>query len=86
MKIKNPVVMPYWLLVVLYGGNTLVFDDYGSLKYNIGTGVTSSRQSKRLDFLWGDGEFASRARASNTFADLHRRIAMRQRVPVTEAW
>lgn len=86
MNIEKPKNMPNSQIVKLYGGNTLVFDDYGSLKYNIGTGVTSSRQSRRLNFLWGDGEFASRARASNTFADLHRRIAMRQRVPVTEAW
>jgi len=86
LKIKKPVNMPNAQIVELYGGNTLVFNDYGNLKYNIGTGVTSRRQSDRLNFLWGDGEFASRSRASKTFADLHRRIAMRQRVPAEEGW
>ncbi len=86
LKIRKPVNMPNSQPVALYGGNTLVFDDYGSLKYNIGTGVTSRRQSDRLEFLWEDGEFSSRARASNTFADLHRRTSLRQRVPATEAW
>lgn len=86
MKIKKPVDMPDSQLVPLYGGNTLVFDEYGSLKYNIGTGIGSRRQSERLEFLWGEGEFAPGVRAGKTFADLHRRIAMRQRVPVTESW
>lgn len=86
MGIKKPKDMENSQIVTLYGGNTLVFDEYGTLKYNIGTGVASRRQSKRLDYLWGAGEFAPGLRAKRTFADLHRRIAMRQSVPVTEAW
>ncbi len=86
LDIRKPNNMANSQVVALYGGNTLVFDEYGTLKYNIGTGVTSRRQSRRLEFLWGAGEFAPGVRAKRTFADLHRRVAMRQTVPVTEAW
>jgi hypothetical protein len=86
MGIRKPTNMANSQLVALYGGNTLVFDEYGTLKYNVGTGVTSRRQSRRLDFLWGEGEFTAGVRKSKTFADLHRRAAMRQSVPATEAW
>ena len=86
LKIRKPPQMPDSQLVALYGGNTLVFDEYGTLKFNIGTGVTSSRQSKRLEYLWEAGEYAPGIRARRTFADLHRRVGMRQTVPVSEAW
>lgn len=86
LGIEKPADMSNSQVVTLYGGNTLVFDEYGTLKFNIGTGVTSSRQTSRLNHLWVSGRFAPGVRASRTFADLHRRIGMRQPVPVSESW
>lgn len=86
LDIRKPNNMPNSQVVPLYGGNTLVFDEYGKLKYNVGTGVASRRQTQRLEYLWEVGEFAPGVRAKRAFANLHRRVAMRQSVPVTEAW
>ena len=86
LNIRKPVNMPDSQVIPLYGGNTLVFDEYGGLKYNIGTGVASRCQAERLEFLWREGEFGSGTKACKTFSSLHRRIAMQQRVPAKEAW
>ena len=43
------------LVTPLYGGGTLVFDDYGRLKYWIYNDVFGDRQSARLDYLYGAG-------------------------------
>lgn len=86
LKIRMPAGMSSSEIVPLYGGNTLVFDEYGQLKYNIGTGVASKRQTDRVESLWERGAFRSGVRRSQTFSELHRRRSMRQRVPVTESW
>ena len=39
----------------LYGGGTLIFDDYGRLKYWINNDVFSARQSDRLKYLYEAG-------------------------------
>jgi hypothetical protein len=86
MKIRKPRGMADSQQVPLYGGNTLVFDEYGKLKYNVGTGVASSRQSGRLEYLWRQGFFSPGIPSGKTFAELHRRRSLRQPVPVDEAW
>lgn len=43
------------LVTPLYGGGTLIFDEYGRLKYWIHNDVFGSRQSERLEYLYGAG-------------------------------
>ena len=43
------------LVTPLYGGGTLIFDDYGRLKYWIHNDVFGQRQSARLEYLYGTG-------------------------------
>ncbi len=43
------------LVTPLYGGGTIIFDEYGRLKYHIHNDVFGSRQSERLKYLYGAG-------------------------------
>jgi hypothetical protein len=43
------------LVTPLYGGGTLIFDDYGRLKYWIHNDVFGQRQSARLEYLYRTG-------------------------------
>ena len=75
-KIEKPDGMPDSQKVRLYGGNTLIFDEYGRLKYNIHNGITDvKRQTKRLDFLWRAGFFTPDAEHLSNFANMHLRRA-----------
>ncbi|MEQ1728250.1 MAG: hypothetical protein ABL982_07695, partial [Vicinamibacterales bacterium] len=42
-------------LFAVYGGATLVFDEYGHVKYRVHSDVFGSRQAKRLAYLWRTG-------------------------------
>ncbi len=58
--------------VRLYGGCTILFDEFGHVKYLIGTRLRDSRQSERLQQLWLRGAFAQRReRRARRFAQLH---------------
>jgi hypothetical protein len=53
--------MPADQLVVLYGGGTLVFDEYGGLKHHIAKPITDRRrQAARLNHLWKTGQLDGR--------------------------
>ncbi len=72
-RIRKPTEMPGDQPVRLYGGGSLVFDDYGRLKYHVGSGVASrKRQSNRLQHLWEQGNFERVAERGASFAQLHR--------------
>lgn len=48
-------------VVVLYGGGTLVFDEYGGLKHHIAKPITDRRrQAARLNHLWKTGQLDGR--------------------------
>jgi hypothetical protein len=74
-----PAGMPDNLEVTLYGGNALIFDEYGQLKYNVGNAImdqrdkTRERQSKRLQYLWDHGFYSKGASKLRAFAGMHRR-------------
>ncbi len=72
LGVEKPDGMPDDTSVTLYGGNAVIFDEYGHVKYNIGKSILDvRRQSARLDSLWKRGAFDSRANPSRAFACLH---------------
>lgn len=74
LKIRKPVGMPEQQEVTLYGGNAMVFDQFGLLKYNIGNSIfNEEKQSGRLSYLWQSGELAPGASKLRRFAAMHRR-------------
>lgn len=52
LEIRQPDDMPNDATVRLLGGGTLVFDDYGNLKFHIGSGVASGKQSEHVAATW----------------------------------
>jgi hypothetical protein len=72
LKTRTPDGMPLDAPVRLLGGGTLVFDDYGRLKFQIGSGVISKHQDKRnarVAAVWQAGVDATGQRR---FEALHR--------------
>jgi hypothetical protein len=58
--------------VTLYGGNAVIFDEYGHVKYNIGKSILDRRrQSNRLTHLWKNGAFEPGAGKARAFSRLH---------------
>jgi hypothetical protein len=78
------------LLTPLYGGGTLIFNDYGRLKYWIHNDVFGSRQSARLDHLYRNGLLRvgpEGARLSGArLSALHRLRALDARKFPQEGW
>jgi hypothetical protein len=77
LNIDKPDGMPDETEVTIYGGNAVIFDDYGRVKYNIGNAIIQSgdkqqRQSDRLNYLWQHGAFDKGASRARAFARLHR--------------
>ena len=60
--------------ITAYGGGTLVFDEYGRIKYHVAHRLDDGRrQSARLAYLWEKGLLDSPKDARNQFALIHRR-------------
>lgn len=81
LKIRKPDGMRGTRLITLYGGGTLVFSDYGQLKFHIGTGVSSRHQTARLSSLWRSGYFEDSPSTGARIAQMHRH---RQTKPLRE--
>lgn len=77
MGITKPAEMDDYFWLQLQGGGTMIFNDYGRLKYNIGTNVASGRQSQHLASLWRFGYFDKAYQDGNNFAELHRKRALK---------
>ncbi|MEW6586514.1 MAG: hypothetical protein AB1442_13005, partial [Nitrospirota bacterium] len=78
------------LVTPLYGGGTLIFDEYGRLKYHIHNDVFGSRQSKRLEYLYqagllSVGRLGARLSAARLSA-VHRLRALDARRFPQEGW
>jgi hypothetical protein len=78
------------LTTPLYGGGTLIFDEYGQVKYWVHNDVFGSRQSQRLEYLWNQGLLkADKNRArykAARFSALHRLRALDTRTLPSEQW
>ncbi len=70
----------------LHGGGTLIFDEFGRLKYHIGTGVRSKKQTKRLQSLWERGYLDRPDQEPRRFALAHRNRARGSLETRREAW
>ena len=84
LGIEKPESMPDDTSVTLYGGNAVIFDEYGHVKYNIGKSILDAkRQSARVAYLWKQGAFQPGASKARGFARLHqRRSDIGQRPPL----
>lgn len=73
LRIRVPEGMPPDTEVSLYGGGTLIFDDFGRLKYHVSNDILNrEKQSERLCHLWEYGFFRKGGSAFNRFSTLHR--------------
>lgn len=74
LKVTMPRGMPADTEITLYGGNAVIFDEYGHVKYNVGKSILDSkRQSKRLAYLWKHGAFDAGSGKERSFSKLHLR-------------
>jgi hypothetical protein len=83
LKVRKPVDMPSSAPVRLLGGSTLVFDDYGRLKFHIGSGVVSKRQNEHVSALWRAGPEVAGLRR---FEVLHRQRMLGGSVRSEQGW
>jgi hypothetical protein len=81
--IDKPAGMPDDTEVPIYGGNTVIFDEYGRVKYNIGKSIPDlfkpevrKRQRARLENLWERGAFDPGASKMRAFSRMHLRRRM----------
>jgi hypothetical protein len=86
LGIRAPVGMRSSRLITLYGGGTLIFNEYGQLKFHVGTGVASRHQSARLQSLWDNGYFEEPAPAAARIARMHRHRALKPLKEPREDW
>jgi len=86
LGIRKPTGMRRSRMITLYGGGTLVFSDYGQLKFHVGTGVRSRRQSARLQSLWDNGYFEDASSTAARVARMHRHRALKPLKEPREEW
>jgi hypothetical protein len=85
--IRRPDGMPMDTQVSLHGGGTLIFDEYGRLKFHIHNNVVHrDRQSVRLDHMWNYGFFRKGSSALRRFSNIHRQRAVGHGVRNPEGW
>jgi hypothetical protein len=80
LGVGRPAGMPEDTAVTIYGGNAVIFDQYGRVKYNIGNSIldperpeVQERQTKRLAYLWEHGAFDRGATKMRAFSRMHAR-------------
>lgn len=85
--IAKPDDMPGDMTVPLYGGGTLVFDEYGRLKYYIHNGLGSAeRQAARIADAWRSGVLQDRDAYATDFSQAHRMRALDSEREPHEEW
>ena len=85
--VRRPAGMPADTAVTLQGGGTLVFDEYGRLKYHVSNRLDDvEKQTRRLQHLWDYGEFSPGKSIRRRFSSLHRLRAFDGSCPTTETW
>jgi hypothetical protein len=80
--LRAPRGMPASTRIRLHGGGTLIFDEFGKLKFNVHKRLVGRAQQRKLEHLWAHGGYrvdAAESRAlqpGGYFADLHRQRAL----------
>lgn len=70
--INPPADMPGWMRVQIFGGASLIFNEYGRLKYQIGNRLENAkRQTARLNYLWESGYYDRPTAGNSQFAEAH---------------
>jgi hypothetical protein len=87
LEMTKPAEMPDTKKLRLFGGGTLIFDEYGQLKYHVYNPLRSvDRQQRRLDFLWDSGALRGESTARLSISRMHLRRATRSAKKVEEEW
>jgi len=87
MQIEPPATMAPDTNVTLHGGGTLIFDEYGQLKYHIHNRVDRpDTQQKRIDYLFKQGYYFQAQAALRPFAQMHRARALGAHLRTAEGW
>lgn len=85
--ITPPENMPPETPVRINGGTTLIFDEWGRLKYSIFNRIKNKkRQEERLKYLWENGMIQQGPSAFKNFAALHLRRIVDDRSNLEEGW
>jgi len=79
--IKIPPEMPAGNTVTIYGGGSLIFDEFGRVKFHVRNRILNpERQTRRLKYLWEYGYFDPSMAADGgdfyggrRFAEIHRK-------------
>jgi len=87
MKCDLPKDMPGDLVIPLYGGGTLIFDEFGHLKYYIHNSLVKKwQQEERIEDQWRLGGFSERGEEGANFATIHRLRAKTNAASQQEGW
>lgn len=87
LGIEPPDFMSNSVSADLSGGGTLIFDEFGRLKFHIHNRIDNKeKQHDRLVSLWQRGVLRERRGGAPHFADLHRRRASGERSYRREGW
>ena len=82
LGLRAPRGMSAGTPIRLHGGGTLIFDEFGKLKFNVHKRLTGRGQQQKLEYLWAHGGYRAdraelRTRApGGYFANLHRQRAL----------
>lgn len=93
LGVKQPKGMPDDQKVELFGGVTLVFDEFGALRFSIGDSVldperraVQQKQSERVQSLWVRGHYRANSSAARRFSAVHRVRSLGTPFRVEETW
>ena len=93
LGVEKPKEMPDEQEVCLDGGMTLIFDEYGRLKFAVAKRLldasdpeVQARQSRRLADLWRFGYFRKGAALARRFSAMHRQRALGMTRAPAEEW
>jgi hypothetical protein len=79
--------IPDEMEIMLYGGGTLIFDEYGKLKFHIQNSIFSrTNQPERIKYLWQYGYFTNQNFTENIFFKMHLNRVLTQTIDYTEGF
>lgn len=83
---RKPAAMSADLPIHLHGGGSLIFDEYGRLKFHVRNRLAAPAQQERIDYLWESGALSQPADTALHFSAIHRLRAYGGADAVTEVW